>query len=185
MSTTNLEAALASTRTVLAGVVPAQLDDPTPCSNWSVRDLINHIVGAQGYFVSIVDGTGSDDSEPDFAAGDFLATYDGAAATTMAAFVRPGVMETTFDLAFGPTPGSALMNIATTDAFQHGWDLARATGQDVNLDPALAAQLLDGLHTTLPDAARNEAGDPFGPRQEAPAGASPADQLAAFLGRTV
>ena len=45
MSTQPLEQAIAATRQVLAEVTADQLDDPTPCSSWSVRELINHIVG--------------------------------------------------------------------------------------------------------------------------------------------
>ena len=94
-------------------------------------------------------------------------------------------MEKTLTLPWGEMPGAAFMGLASTDIFVHGWDLAKATGQSTDLDPALADQLLAGSRMAINPGFRNEQGNPFGPEQSAPAGASSADQLAAFLGRTV
>jgi uncharacterized protein (TIGR03086 family) len=94
-------------------------------------------------------------------------------------------MEKMLSLPFGQMPGSAFIGMASTDTFTHGWDLARATGQETDLDPELAARLLTGARAAIQPAFRNEQGNPFGLEQEAPTGASNADQLAAFLGRKV
>ena len=68
----------------------------------------------------------------------------------------------------------------------HGWDLAKATGQPSDLNPELASQVLDNAKKAIPDTFRGPDGKaPFGPALDAPAGAPPADQLAAFLGRKV
>ncbi len=76
--------------------------------------------------------------------------------------------------------------VATTDAFTHGWDLARATGQPTDLDPHLAAELLARARAFIQPAFRGDDGaKPFGPQQPAPPNATNADALAAFLGRTV
>ena len=88
-------------------------------------------------------------------------------------------------LPFGQMPGSAFVGLAATDTFTHGWDLAKATGQSTDLDPELAAQLLAGAKQAISPAFRGPEPKPFGPEQTAPAGATNADQLAAFLGRTV
>ncbi|HEY1828249.1 MAG TPA: hypothetical protein VGF87_09515, partial [Acidimicrobiales bacterium] len=78
------------------------------------------------------------------------------------------------------------MNIATGDTFTHGWDLARAIGQPTDLDPALAAKILDTVRPMLPDAFRGADGEaPFGPAVEVSASAPAADQLAAFMGRQI
>ena len=92
-------------------------------------------------------------------------------------------MEKTLTLPFGQMPGSAFVGIAATDTFTHGWDLAKATGQDTDLAPALAEQLLNGARQFIQPAFRSPEGAVFGPEQPAPAGASNADQLASFLGR--
>src|ERR1019366_6169780 len=60
MSTEPLETAIASTRSVLVGVTKSQLSDATPCSEWSVSQLINHIVGGQYFFASAVKGENVD-----------------------------------------------------------------------------------------------------------------------------
>jgi uncharacterized protein (TIGR03086 family) len=77
------------------------------------------------------------------------------------------------------------MGLAMTDTFTHAWDVAKATGQDTDLAPELAAQLLEASKMMIQPAFRSEEGTVFGPEQTAPDGASTADQLAAFLGRKV
>ena len=185
MSTAPLEQAVSVTRGVLAAVTPEQLGDPTPCASWDVAALINHIVGAQQFFLAGLTGTPPAEA-PDFAAGDYLAAFDEASTATIEAFGASGVMERMITLPFGEMPGAAVMGLAMTDTFQHGWDLAKATGQSTDLDPKLAAQLLEGAKASIPDQFRGPDGKaPFGPVAEAPASASAADQLAAFLGRKV
>lgn len=73
--------------------------------------------------------------------------------------------------------------LASVDTFTHAWDLARATGQSSDLDPELAEQLLAGAKASIPDSVRGAEPMPFGPEQTAPANATAADRLAAFLGR--
>lgn len=184
-----LSGAMASTSDVLARVSAADLEGATPCASWKVRELINHLVGTQSFFATVAT-TGeppSGDSAgeaPDFSAGDFQAAFAEESARCLAAFEADGAMERTMKLPFGEMPGSAFVNIATSDTFTHGWDLAKATGQSTDLNPEVAAELLTFAHGELPDEWRGPDGvAPFGPKVEAPAGACAADQLAAFLGR--
>ncbi len=184
MSTAPLEQAVAATRGVLANVRADQLDDETPCASWTVRDLINHIVGGQRFFAKGIRRE-PPDGEQDHAAGDFLADFDAASADCIAGFAADGALQQTYSLPFGEMPGFAFMGLATTDTFAHAWDLARATGQSTDLDPALAAQLLEQSKMAIQDSFRGPEGAPFGPEQPAPDGATEADRLAAFLGRSV
>ncbi|HVA71078.1 MAG TPA: TIGR03086 family metal-binding protein [Acidimicrobiales bacterium] len=183
MSTEPLKTAVASTRSVLAGVKKSQLNDATPCAQWNVSQLINHIVGGQFFFTAALNGENIDGEAPDFSAGDFLGEFDTGSKLCLETFAGDGVMEKTVTLPFGEMPGSAFVGLAATDTFAHGWDLAKATGQSTDLSPELAAQLLAGAKKNIPPSFRNDQGHPFGPEQTAPAGASQADQLAAFLGR--
>jgi len=184
MSTQPFEQAVSVTHDVLEGVTADQLGNPTPCESWDVAALINHIVGGQHFFLAALNGTPPADP-PDFAAGDFVADFDVVSAACIAAFRADGVLEQTFTLPFGEMPGAALMGLATTDTFQHAWDLAKATGQDTNLAPELAEGLLAQSQASIQESFRGPEGAPFGAEQVAPDGASPADRLAAFLGRTV
>ena len=179
-----LQQAIASTRAVMAGVNADQLHAATPCASWDVAEVINHIVGGQEFFQAGLAGR-PPAGETDYAAGDYMAAFDEAAAGTIAAFSAEGAMEKTVSLPFGDMPGAALAGLATTDTFVHGWDLAKATGQSTDLEPDLAEGLLGQSRMAIQDSFRGPEGAPFGPQQEAPDGASAADQLAAFLGRTV
>ena len=187
MTTETLDRAFTSTRQVLANLKPDQLDDPTPCASWKVRDRVNHIVGGSLWFGQSMDAGGSSDDGsnlPDFAAGDYLATFDEGVSGSLAAFRRPGALEKMVKLPFGEFPGAAFLGLATTDAFVHGWDLAKAIGRPTDLDADLAAQLLEGAKATIPDQFRGADGvAPFGPIVDVAATAPAADRLAGFLGR--
>jgi uncharacterized protein (TIGR03086 family) len=185
VATEPLEQAIASTRVVLTGVSKDQLGDETPCADWKVSDLINHIVGGQLFFEAGANGAPPAQSETDFSSSDFVSAFDDGAKRCLAAFRADGVMEKTLTLPFGQMPGAAFMGLAATDTFTHGWDLAKATGQNTDLAPELAAQLLAGARQAIQPGFRNPEGNPFGAEQSAPASACNADQLAAFLGRNV
>jgi uncharacterized protein (TIGR03086 family) len=185
MSTQPLEQAIASTRSILQNVPVDQMSASTPCASWNVSQLINHIVGGQHFFRAGVSGEEMSGDEVDFAAGDYLAAFDEASRGAVEAFSAEGAMEKTLTLPFGQMPGAAFLGLATTDTFQHGWDLAKATGQSTDLAPDLAAGLLAQSRMAIQDSFRGPEGAPFGPEQQAPEGACNADQLAAFLGRSI
>lgn len=187
MATEMLQRAFAVTRSVLANVKTDQLDDPTPCASWTVRDLLNHMIGGTQFFAGAMStGSAPQRDSRDLTGGDIVASYDDGMAQVIAAFGAPGAQERMVTLWFGTIPGAAFMGLATTDTFLHGWDLARATGQSADLDPELASQLLENARAVVQPAFRGDDGTaPFGPEQVPPAGATAADRLAAFLGRAV
>jgi uncharacterized protein (TIGR03086 family) len=187
MATGPYEQAAGVTKGLLANVKPEQLDDPTPCASWQVRDLVNHLVGGSYFFAAAARGEsfGDGGDAPDFASGDFQAAYEEGSKQASAAFAAPGAMERMVKVPFGEFPGAAWMGLATTDTFAHAWDLAKATGQDTDLEPELAEQLLAGARQTISDEIRGEEPMPFAAEKDCPDGASAADRLAAFLGRTV
>lgn len=186
MSTQPLEQAIAATRSVLEGVSADQMGDPTPCASWTVGELVNHIVGAQHFFLAGLRGTPPVGADADFVSGDYLAAFDKASGDVVAAFSEDGALGKMVKMPFGEMPGAAVMGLAATDTFQHGWDLAKATGQSTDLAPELAAALLEQARRSIQEGFRGADGvAPFGPEQSAPDGASNADQLAAFLGRSV
>ncbi len=190
MSTESLERAFAMTRGILANVSPDDYGKPSPCQSWDVRAVVNHLVEGANWFGLCVEGGEAPDPDPthgvDYAAGDVLASYDVGVKASVAAFQAPGAQEKIVKLPFGELPGAVFMGIATNDVFVHGWDTAKATGQPTDLDPEMAAQLLEGARASIADAMRGPDGEaPFGVAQEAPARASAADRLAAFLGRSV
>lgn len=185
MSETQLDRACQSNLGILEKVRPQDLDAPTPCASWDVRALVNHFIGTARFWAAMM--TGADGpAEEDYAAGDLMAAYNASIEVATAAFEADGAMEKMVPLPFGEFPGAVVLSMAALDQFAHGWDLARALGLPTDLDPALAGQLLGQARQTIPETFRGPDGQaPFGPELEAPAGAGPADQLAAFLGRRV
>jgi uncharacterized protein (TIGR03086 family) len=174
-----------STRAILAKVQPGDLDAATPCASWDVSALINHFVGTARWWAAIVTGAGAA-GQVDYTAGDFVSAYEESIEIATSAFAAEGVLDQTFRLDFGEFPGAALLGLAATEQFTHGWDLARAIGHHTDLDPELAAGMLTQAKLAVSDAFRGPDGVAlFGPATQAPAGASPADLLAAFLGRRV
>jgi uncharacterized protein (TIGR03086 family) len=180
-----LARACAGTRAILAGVRPGQLGAATPCASWDVRALINHFVGAANWAAGAVrTGDGTPAADRDYAAGDYLASYDAAVQAAVDAFGAPGALERPVRLPFGEFPGAFVLGIVVQDQFVHGWDLARATGQPADLDPGLAGDLLATARTVVTDAFRGPDGAAlFGPARQPGPGAGSADRLAAFLGR--
>lgn len=181
------EQAAALAKSLLANVKPDQLDDPTPCASWKVRDLINHLVGGSYFFAAAMNGDalGDGSDAPDFASGDFKAAYEEGSKQSIAAFAAPGAMERTVKVPFGEFPGAAWLGLAATDTFTHAWDLAKSLGLSTDFAPELAEQLLAGARERITDEIRGDEPMPFAAQKECPEGATPADRLAAFLGRTV
>jgi uncharacterized protein (TIGR03086 family) len=185
MRETQLDRAFQSNLDVLAKVRPQDLDRPTPCASWDVRALVNHFIGTARWWAARVNA-GDEPAEEDYAAGDLAAAYAESIRIASGAFEADGAMEQMVQLPFGEFPGAVVLSMAALDQFAHGWDLARALGLPADLDPALASELLSQARQTIPDAFRGPDGQaPFGPVAPAPAGARPADELAAFLGRRV
>ena len=176
--------AFASTRTVLVQVQAGQMDAPTPCAAWDVRSLIEHFTGSARWAAAAIGG--AEAASEDRPAVDLVAAYDQGISVALAAFGAEGALEKVITLPWGEFSGAALMWLAVNDQFVHGWDLARAIGHDTDLDPCLADELLVRGQAWITDAFRGPDGAGlFGPPVKAPAGVSPADRLAAFLGRSM
>ncbi len=200
----DLSSAFDSTMGVLRKVEPHDLAKPTPCASWDVQALINHIISAARWWAAMVSGdpglesaegadyVGADGGNVDgndggnVGGGDFVAAYEESIRVTLGAFGAPGAAERMVTVPFGKFPGAALAQFAATDQFTHGWDLARALGQDTDLVPELAVALLGLAEVSITDALRGpDTEASFGPERVAPDGACPADRLAAYLGREV
>ena len=181
-----LRAAHDSTSSVLANVTPEQMSGSTPCASWSVLDVVNHVVGGSHYMAHAMETGQAPDGYPEFDQADYLASYQQGAERSVLAFDAPGALDKDVVLPFGTMPGSAVLNLAALDTFTHGWDLAKATGQSTDLDPVLAANLLEVAKQTVPDGFRGDDGVmPFAPAVLDAKPTCPADELAAFLGRDI
>jgi uncharacterized protein (TIGR03086 family) len=157
---------------------------PTPCSEWDVRALVNHVVGANLRYQLLLHGAPSEQVEAtrtvDHLGDDALASFVATADGVVACFHEDGALERIAHHATGDRTGRDLLSMRVLDAAIHGWDLARAIGADDALDDDVVAFLL--AYT---------AGLDRGPQQRAfapadadvPCNASPQDQLLHRLGR--
>lgn len=182
------EHAVASTAEIVNATPAGRMDAPTPCTEWDVRALLNHMIGtlwlAEGLFgdqaprYPMVPG-----SLPpaDLAGDDPAAAYAEAAAAALAAASVGDALTRPHVTPLGEMPGPGLAGFTTLDILVHGWDLARATGQPADLDGRLAAHVLgfaeQALATSESRAAR------IGPALPVATEAPVTHRLVAFLGR--
>ncbi|CKL84886.1 TIGR03086 family protein [Mycobacterium tuberculosis] len=165
---------------LLANVRADQLGGPTPCSEWTINDLIEHVVGGNEQ----VGRWAASPIEPPARPDGLVAAHQAAAAVAHEIFAAPGGVSATFKLPLGEVPGQVFIGLRTTDVLTHAWDLAAATGQSTDLDPELAVERLAAARALVGPQFRGP-GKPFADEKPCPRERPPADQLAAFLGRTV
>ncbi len=127
----------------VAGVGDDQWGLPTPCSDWDVRALVNHLVYENRWTAPLVEGATiaevGDRFEGDLLGDDPKGAWAASASEATSAVLVPGAVERTVHLSFGDTPGGEYAMQLAADLLVHGWDLARATGGDEKLDPELVA----------------------------------------------
>lgn len=167
---------------VIARIGPEQLSDPTPCTEWDVRAVINHMANGNLRVAAMVTGGSGPDRSEDVLGDDPPTAFRDSLDRLCAAFDRKGVLEQAFPTPFGEGPGRLLVAMRVSELTIHTWDLAAATGQLRDLDPELVV-FTDSAFRARPIPRGGES--PIGPEQPAPSGAMAADRLAAFAGRKV
>jgi uncharacterized protein (TIGR03086 family) len=183
-----LQRVVDTTNEVIENTSPAQLSNPTLCTEWTVKDLINHMVGGATMFaVSAEEGSVPDEVLGQLMGGDNVGddpkgAWDRASKRAMAAFEPPGAMEKIVKLPFGEMPAGVALNIAIFDVATHSVDLARATGQHVTDTPMLEGALALAHQMLGPDL---RAPGIFGAEQPCASDAPVDDRLLAFAGRKV
>jgi uncharacterized protein (TIGR03086 family) len=165
-----LSRALDQAGDLLDHVRPDDLERSTPCEDWDVAALVDHLVDAPGRFLTMVRG-----EQPDWSAGaPHLAEGWGLAFRAHADdLIRVLPQSSTED---GPDPAMEIAELAV-----HTWDVATALGRDVaQLDREVAERGLEFMQANLEPKMRGAA---FGPEHQAPADAGPYERIAAFAGR--
>jgi uncharacterized protein (TIGR03086 family) len=173
---------------VVSQVEVGDLDRPTPCAGWSLGRLMAHLIGQNYGFAAAADGTGEDRAVfADRPVGEHpAADYAASAERVIAAFNRPGVLDSTIYLAElrggMAFPASTAIGFHLVDYVVHSWDVARCLGRDVEFsDDALAVAL--SVAEAVPDQARSlDEAAPFRPSVPVK-GDSVLDQIVATLGR--
>lgn len=174
-----LDAAAERAVPVVRGIADDRLADPTPCVEYDVRSLADHLIQVVINFQKLAAKQDSDfASEPHYMEGDWRGRFADETAALVAAWAAPGAEDgTTGSMGF---PARTVGNMALGDLTVHAWDLARATGQEFTPDPAVVDEIGPALAQMAPMARQ---GGVFGEPVEVGDDASPFDRVLALTGR--
>lgn len=173
----------------VAAVKADQWDNPSPCVAWTARDVVGHIVDMHAVMFRPLDRTLS---PAPALADDPLGTFKAARADVEALLSDPALAASEVDAPTGRmTVEQHVDQVPSADMVLHGWDLARATGQDDTIDPteveamwaglsAMPAELLEQLRTP---GAFGPGVEVFGPEVKVPADAPLQERLLGCIGR--
>jgi len=164
-----------------------QWDDPTPCSEWTVRDLVGHVIGGGRLLTSELTGQPTPAFDPAMkpgvlASGDAKATVQQVVAGFHAALDTHGALERTVNMPFGAVPAPMAITIIAYDVLVHTWDLSRAIGFDEKLPADAVQEAYDGL---LPLDGMLRAPGVFGAAIDVPPDADLQTRFLAFAGRRI
>jgi len=175
---------LNSLAAVLDGIRDDQTDDPTPCTDYTVADLRSHVVGwATAFGEGFGDPEGQAPDAASIAVEGSGAEQVRAAGDAIVAGIEGGGAERELKLADGMAmPGGMALAMTLWEYQVHGWDLAKATGQDwVPADQPLESSITFADQMLTPDFQGE--GKPFGPRVDVADDAPALDRLVAMSGR--
>lgn len=157
---------------------------PTPCTDWTVRDLITHLIAGNVKYVEIGRGKEWARGAPAvFLDDDPGEMYRRTLDEMLEAWQQPGTLDRQTSLPVGRGRAELALYLHLGETLVHGWDLARATGQPAPWDAEVVEASLAQFRSWLP--ARRPPGSPFADASEVTPSAAPIDRLAAYLGRDV
>src|SRR5689334_17152815 len=175
-----LQRALEQTGNLIGGIKPDQAELPTPCSDFNVRALVNHTVFDLRRFRQMIGGPDAGSPEVDLLGNDWRGAYDKASRELLDQWQQRGT-DGTLQSRMGELPATWAVGQHLGDIAVHGWDIARATHQNSELDPEVGEVGLAWGRQNLKPEFRGQA---FGPEVKVSDSAPLYDRLAAFFGRT-
>lgn len=185
---TGYEAAADQMEALIASVDPGRLGAPTPCTEWDVRDLLEHVVDGTQRMAELGErgpGAYMEEETPRRVPDDGWAeAYAEARGRFRAAWADDTSLDGTYIVPWGEVPGRGVIGAEVQETVMHAWDLARAVGATDRLDERLALAVLPFAQEILPPERRGGV-TPFAPVRSAPEGADGYVRLAAWLGRDV
>lgn len=175
----HLAAANAAFATVLAGIRPDQLDSPTPCAEFDVRALGAHVLRYGPALEGAATKGATDPAQP--GDGPWADEVRAQVERCTRAWADPAAWEGVTTMGGpDPLPAPLIGNMVLCEYVVHAWDLARATGQEVELDADLVAAVHAELVRTAPMGRERGA---FGPEAPVPHDAPLLDRLLGLAGR--
>jgi uncharacterized protein (TIGR03086 family) len=179
-----MAASAAETARVVRGVSSDQLSAATPCTEWDLRALLNHMILWTAYSA---ERRARDEQVPDeLMAKDFVAEPGYAAAyaaqldKAVAAWSDPAAWQRNLNVMGTPTPAADVAALLLAEMLLHGWDAAKASGHDYACRDDVAAAVLRTVEANA-ELCRQYQG--FADPIPVPASASVLDRALALSGR--
>ncbi|HEX5543758.1 MAG TPA: TIGR03086 family metal-binding protein [Micromonospora sp.] len=174
--------AAAEMTAVVRAVKPDQLALPTPCTEYDVRTLVNHLIYWSGFFSEAAAGKQlpPEGAQRDYTDGDWAEIFAEQSGRAAATWAKPGAWEGVSQLAGTPMPASVVGSLLLAELVLHGWDLAVATG----VRPAYSDEVAQATLGILRQAAdQGRAAGIFAEPVPVPVSAPPLDQALGLSGR--
>lgn len=172
---------------IAGNVKPDQLGLATPCQGWDVRAVVNHLMFWSAFRSELAarkESAPDDDpvtEQTDFTAeGDWVETLEAQLGRATAAWAEPGALDGDTGLAGGSMPAPVIAMMMVGELVLHGWDLAVATGQRLDIDDATATAVLE---STAAMAEQGRSYGVFGEEVPVPDTAPPLDRVLGLSGR--
>ena len=155
-------------RALLLGITDDDLASPTPCNDWTVADLLDHIMDVTRAFTQaaqkLTDAPGTSTPAPRPSGGDLPLHWRSRLPVMLeelaTAWKNPAAWTGSAQVGGAVMPAVAAGTAAVNELTMHGWDVARATDQDFAADPRILETLIEfhsrGQDGHRPDPARDE-----------------------------
>ncbi len=179
-ATTAMQETHAIVNGLMAGLTPEHRDMATPCSEWNVHELVEHMVHGGHAMAGALEGAEPPDETPDFMVNGPVSAW-AAMEAHLAAAATDERLHSLHQMPFGEVPGEAVLSIIVADHLTHAWDVAQATGQPFDCSDELATFSLHVWKGLVPAEGRTDGR--FGPAIDPGADASPVDQLVGYTVR--
>lgn len=176
----DLERAFAAAATIVDGVPPDRRDAASPCADWTVAEVVEHVIAGN---LLVARALGPDLADAPEVAESLGPRFRSSAESLAAALALPDVLTGTVTVPFGTVPVPVAVQLRTIEALVHGWDVAVASGQDPSQLPDDVAEAGIGFSESM-FAGTDRSRLPFAPAVAVAESAPAIDRLAALLGRT-
>ena len=176
--------AVGRTHQVVANIRKDQLEESTPCTEWNVGQVLDHLIGG---CITMTAGARGEKSgaigDPGHLGEDHVESFRTASQASIDAFREPGALEKDVTFPWGDTPAPVALHLALADMVIHGWDLATATGQDYQPDDDVGEEIYGFISSMMEPGGEMPRGGAFGPPVEIAQDAPATHKMLAYVGR--
>ena len=138
---------------IARGAAPADLTAPTPCADFDLKTLINHVIGTTGALALVGRRAQLDPEDPygarnDATGGDWAGQLAARTAALADVWSRPEAWDGTVSMAGQELPATLMGELSMAEMLLHGWDLARGTGRQLTVPEDVGRELLRHIDET-------------------------------------